>query len=1186
MTFEEILDQAIAMLQRRGRMTYRTLQRQFALDEDALNDLKDELLYAHPEVRDDAGRGLIWAGDAGIVSSASSAPEAHPGQAPLAYTPPHLAEKILTTRSALEGERKQVTVCFCDLVNSTALAARLGPEAMHTLLNQFFTLALDEVHRYEGTINQFLGDGFMALFGAPIAHEDHARRAVLAAVGIRRRLREDTLLCGSQSGVALEVRMGLHTGVVIVGAIGDNLRMDYTAVGDTTNVAARLQQAATPGQIVLSEATHRLVAGYCSTQPLGALFVKGKDTPLRAWEVEAVQASRTRLEVATERGLTPFVGRARELQLLVDGFVQAQDGHGQVVFLVGEAGLGKSRLLWEFRQRLGTAATWLEGHALAFGRASAFHPLIDLLKRNFRIEDGEPEGAIIAKIEQGVVRLDEALRPLLPYLRYLLAVDPGDPAVRTMDPQLRRAEIFDALRRLLLRAAEVRPQVVVFEDLHWMDQATEAFLTLTMDSLPASRVLCLCTYRPGYLHPFGERTYYTRIALSTLSTTDTIQMAQAMLTTAQLPEALQTLIVQKAEGNPFFVEEVVKSLQDVGALRRQGESYVLTTPLEDLVVPDTIQDVLMARIDRLPDAPKQTLQRAAVIGRAFTRRLLERLADIREHTEAHVQELKALELIYEWRLSPELAYMFKHALTQDVAYNSLLMQRRQELHRRIGQAMEELYADRLGEQYEVLAYHFAKGAAWAKALTYFCLAAEKATQAFATREAVALYDQALEAAGQLGQAVDVQRVMHIHQAQAELYVVLSDFARSRAAAECHFTLAQALGDPVQVGTALVGIGWAALWAQEFDQALDYVQQAIAVAQPLEAGAVLAKSYVTAGLVHEVTGVLDQSHEEITHALTLSRAIGDVACQVFALLAMGEQHNWQGQYAAASRVLAEGITLARTHHLAGALLPLLFTQGITLTGQGRYEPALGHLTEGVTLSEKVGDMVWGNRMLNSLGWLYSECGDLVRAQEFNALGAERSRQQGDPQTIANAELNLGDVALAQGDLRQAQEWLDRVVRLVQDPATSAWMRWRYSMHLFASLADLWLARGDPDQAQAYVEQCLELATRTRSHKYVIKAWRLTGDIALRRRQQAEAVHWFQQALALAQTIENPTQLWQTHLAVGRLCAESRRPEQAQQAYQAARDVIERVKATLHNTELRASLEQASFIRQVYDLSASS
>ena len=795
MDFYELLDQVLDLLRQRGRVSYQALKRQFGLDDAYLEDLKVEIIKVHQLAADQDGAMLVWTGGTTTGPESAKAQE----RAPLSYTPRHLAEKILTSRAALAGERKQVTVLFCDLANNTALAERLGPEAMHTLLNQFFELALGEVHRYEGTINQFLGDGFMALFGAPIAHEDHARRAVLAAVGLRQRLHAGPTPLGQQYGVEVAVRLGLNTGLVIVGAIGDNLRMDYTAIGDTTNVAARLQQVAGPDRIVLSEATHRLMAGYCTTQPLGELSLKGKAEPVRAWEVVAVQEARTRLEVEAERGLTPFVGRGRELQLLTDCFAQAQAGHGQVVFLVGEAGLGKSRLLLELRQHLGTAATWLEGHAVSFGRSMAFHPVIDLLRRNFRLEEGDAEGTIIEKMAQGVLRLGEDLRPLLPYLRSLLAVDPGEAAVRTMDPQLRRAETFDALRRLLLRAAEVRPQVVVFEDLHWMDQATEAFLTFTMDSIPTGRVLCLLTYRPGYVHPFGDRTYYTRLALPTLSSADTVQMARAMLATEHLPEALQTLIIQKAEGNPFFVEEVVKSLRETGAMRREGDHYVLARPLDETVVPDTIQDVLMARIDRLEEAPKKTLQLAAVIGREFTRRLLDRLADIQERTEPYLQELKALELIYEKRLYPELAYMFKHALTQDVAYNSLLVQRRQELHRLIGLAIEELYADRLAEQYEVLAYHFARGEEWAKALEYFCQAAEKAAQAFATREAVALYDQALEAAGHLGAAVDAETLMAIHQAKANLYFVLSDFERARAEGERLLALARRAGDRVREG---------------------------------------------------------------------------------------------------------------------------------------------------------------------------------------------------------------------------------------------------------------------------------------------------------------------------------------------------------------------------------------------------
>jgi hypothetical protein len=387
---------------------------------------------------------------------------------------------------------------------------------------------LVEVHRYEGTVNQFLGDGIMALFGAPIAHEDHAQRAVHAALGVQNRL--ETLRQDLQRERALQftVRQGLNTGLVVVGSIGSDLRMDYTAVGDTTNVAARLQQAADPGRIVISEGTHRLVSGYFHLRPLGPLTLKGKAETISAWEVVAARQARTRLEVEAERGLTPFVGREPELRLLMERFDQARAGQGQMVFIAGEPGIGKSRLLLEFRRFLGEAATWVEGRSVSFGRSIAFHPLIDLLKHTFRVEEADDEATIVGKIEASVLRLGEDLRPTLPWLRYLLAVDPGDPAVGTLDPQLRRAELFHAVRRLLLRAAEVRPQVVVYEDAHWMDQASEEYVGLMADSIATSSVLTILTYRPGYVPPFGERTYHTRIALRTLSGEDSVGRLAAM----------------------------------------------------------------------------------------------------------------------------------------------------------------------------------------------------------------------------------------------------------------------------------------------------------------------------------------------------------------------------------------------------------------------------------------------------------------------------------------------------------------------------------------------------------------------------------------------------------------------------------------------------------------------------------
>ena len=1101
---------------------------------------------------------------------------------PEAYTPKHLAEKILTSRSAIEGERKQVTVLFVDVSGFTSLSEQLDPEDVHGLMSRAFELMLAEVHRYEGTVNQFLGDGIMALFGAPIAHEDHARRAIHAALGIRQSLEDYQAELQSQQGISFQVRQGLNTGLVVVGSIGNDLRMDYTAVGDTTNVAARLQAAADPGRILIAEATHRLAAGYFHTRPLGALALKGKAEPVGTWEVISARIARTRLEVEAERGLTPFVGRERELQLLFECFEQARAGHGQVIFIAGEPGIGKSRLLLEFRRRLGDEATWIEGRSLSFGRSMAFHPLIDLLRRNFRIEESDTEEMIVAKVERSVLRLGADLRPFLPYLRYLLSVDPGDTTVLAMDPQQRRGEIFDALRRLTLRASEVRPQVTLFEDAHWMDQATEAYLLFTADSIPTSRVLRILTYRTGYVQPFGERTYHTRIALNTLSTEHSVEMAQALLATESLPEELKALIVRKAEGNPFFVEEVVKSLLEVGALRRAGGGYVLAKRLDEIFVPNTIQDVIMARIDRLEEAPKRTLQLASVIGREFTRRLLDRIADIRTRTEELLQELKAIELIYEKSVFPELAYMFKHALMHEVAYNSLLVQRRKELHRLIALAIEELYAERLAEQYEVLAYHFSRGEEWAKALEYLLKAAEKAAQAFATREAIALYDQSLEAVDRLGDAGDTSTLMAIHQAKADLYFILSDFERSRAEAERLLALARRAGDRVREGVALARMGHASYRAHNFAQALLYARQAIEVAEARDAKPILAAGHFITGQVYAGTGQLDQAKAEFDQALAISRSGGDAFYQSYTLAFTGQSKNWEGEYAEAARLQAEGLAIARAHNLVVPLLAGLFANGLALTGKGDYDEALARFEEGLVLSEKVGDEIFRHRLLNSFGWLLIECGDLERAIDLNRRGAEGARKRDDHETIANAELNLGDIFLVQGDLTLAQEFLDGVYRLAHNPATNEWMKWRYSTHLFASLGELWLARGEPAKAGEFADQCLEIATRTNSRKYVVKGWRLLGEIARTRRQWDEAEAWLRQALALAQAVGNPTQLWKTHLAYGHFYTATRKPEMAQQAYGAAREVIERVKGSLRDPGLRASLEGSPLIQHIYDL----
>ncbi len=1112
----------------------------------------------------------------------AAAPAAPRFSSPQSYTPRHLAEKILTSRSALEGERKQVTVLFVDVSGFTSMSERLDPEDVHRLMTRAFELMLTEVHRYEGTVNQFLGDGIMALFGAPIAHEDHARRALHAALGIRKALVEYQEELQRKHGISFQVRQGLNTGLVVVGSIGSDLRMDYTAVGDTTNVAARLQQAADRGRILISESTDRLAEGYFYTRPLGLLQLKGKAEPVRAWEVISARQARTRLDVEAERGLTPYVGRERELRTLFECFDKVTAGQGQVVFVVGEPGIGKSRLLYEFRRGLGDQATWVEGRSISFGQSIALHPVIDLLKRNFRIEESDDEETITQKIERAVLLLGEDLRPLVPYLRYLLSIDPGDPAVLTMDAQQRRGEIFDALRRLMVRASEIHPQVLVYEDVHWMDKATEESLLFSADSLPTTRTLLILSYRTGYKQPFGERTYHTRIALTTLSPEDSAQMAQAVLATQSLPEDLKALIARKAEGNPFFVEEVAKSLQEVGAIRRSGEHYVLAKRLDEIFVPDAIQDVIMARIDRLEEAPKKTLQLASVIGREFTRRLLDRISHVRGRTEEFLRELKAIELIYEKALSPELAYMFKHALTHDVAYGSLLVQRRKELHRIVGLAIQELYADRLTEQYEILAHHFSKAEDWFQALDYLLKAADKAARAFANRDALALYDQALEVAQRLGDAAEIGTLAAIYQARANLCFLLNDFDRSYAEAEHFLTEARRAGDRAKEGAALAAMGMAAVWGHKFDRALADSARAVAIGEETDAKPVVATGLSATALVHIVTGRLEQGRAEFDQVLAMSRSAGDVGSESFALRMAGQLKNWEGDYTGALSLTSAALSLAREHRLLMPLVLGLWTQAVVLIGKGDYDDAFAVLAEGQALSEKVGEEIILNRTLNTFGWLYTDLGDLDRALECNRQGAEGGRKRGDHEIQANAEINLADACLAKGDLPLAHDALEGVHRLVSDPATSEWQKWRYSIHLFASLGELSLARGDHDGARRFAEECLERGTRTNSRRYLARGWRLAGEIATERRQWNDADEALRRALAIAQQIGNPTQLWRTHLVLGRLHDEQGQREAARAAYRAARDVIDRVKESLQTPPLRASLEQARFIRMVYDL----
>ena len=1017
---------------------------------------------------------------------------------------------------------------------------------------------MDKARSFGGVIETVTPGGAVVVFGVDPA-EDAPRRAAHAAVAIRqlaaRARRENAALP--------DVKIVIHTAALTVARVDGEATIEPDSKREAYAALEALMVSADPGSVVVSANAAGVLGRHFELAPLDG-------------RRETESACRLVSYVEREAGRARFVGRARELGLLVERFEQARAGEGQVFMIVGEPGIGKSRLLREFRQHLGNTALWLEAHAVPFGRTMPFQPVVDMLRQVCRIEDGDSEATTVDKLERQVRRLDENLASALPFLRALLGLDPGDAVVDAMDPKLRRVEIVNATHRMLARASEAHPHVVVLEDVHWMDVATEEWATRLAESLGTQRVLLLMTYRPGYTVPFGDHTFHTRLALTSLSTSDSLRMARELLGSDEVPADLETMIVNKAEGNPFFVEELVRSVEELGAVRREGSRLVVARPLHPGLVPDTIHDVVTARIDRLAEAPRRALRVAAVIGREFTRALLGRVIDAEMSLDNALRELRAVELIHERRVFPEVGYAFAHALTHDVAYASIPADERRALHERIAGALEALHGDRPAEV-GVLARHYLAAEDWERALVHLVRAAEMAARAFATRDALALYDEALEAAVRLPGAPE--RIMAIHQARSALYFVVSDFERSREEAARARDLARDVGDATREGVALAAMAWASTWARDLDGAVAHAREAIEVAEPVRAESVLGRAQFTIGFVRGVTGGIDEAKRAIEHALVATRSSGDGVYQSLALTFGGLIKNWEGEFAPADRLQAEGLRIAREHNL---LLPLLFSaflRGLTLTGKGDYAAALATFHEGLDLSEKIGDEVIHHRLLNCLGWLHFELGDLDGAAELNRKSAEGGRRRNDPGTLPNAELNLGDVFLARGDLALAGEMFERVDRFARDPGTSAWMRFRYSIRLCASQGELALVRGDLDQARRYAERCLELATRTNARKNLVKGWRLAGEVAGAARRWDEAERALREARTIAETIGNPTQLWRTYAALARFHADQGQREAARRAAVDAGHVVDRILVALPNESLQRSLEALSLVREV-------
>ena len=759
--------------------------------------------------------------------------------APESYTPKHLAEKILRSRQGVVGERKQISVLFADLKGSMELLAQRDPEEANSILDPVLKHMMEAVHRYEGTVNQVMGDGIMALFGAPLAHEDHAVRACYAALRIQEAIGQYAADVQRRHGVNVRVRIGLNSGEVVVRSVGSDLRMDYTAVGQTTHLAARMEQIAEPGQILITAEGLLAAEGYVETKPLGPVQVKGLASPVEVYEVTGAGPVRTRLQAALARGLTCFTGREPAMARLRSAIERARAGHGQVVSIVGEPGVGKSRLVHEFVNGADTRE-WLvlKTGPTPHGRATSYLPVIALLREYFKIDSRDDHAQIRRKVAEAVRALDPALEAIVSALLALLDVPVADAEWDELNPQLRRRLTFDALRRLLLRQSEVQPLLVVFEDVHAIDSESEALLDGLVESMPTLPVLVLATYRPEYRHKWGNAGYHSQLRLEPLNAQGATELLKALLGDQPTLAPVSAMLIERTGGNPFFLEEGVRALIETGVIARERDAYRLVKDLKSVQVPPTVQAVLAARIDRLSVDEKWLLQSAAVIGRSVPFSLLQAISEHDEDTlRGLLARLQAAEFLYETSLFPELEYAFKHALTQEVAYNALLHETRRALHGRIVEALERGPGSGLTDQIDRLAHHALKGELWEKAILYLTEEGLKATARSASTEAVACVEQALAALSHLpetpetiAQGIDLRFNLH------SALIPLGEFSRIIRVLRDAEKLADRLGDRARQGRVSASMATWYWCIGDPDRALESGERALAMAAALEDGA--------------------------------------------------------------------------------------------------------------------------------------------------------------------------------------------------------------------------------------------------------------------------------------------------------------------------------------------------------------
>jgi TOMM system kinase/cyclase fusion protein len=1028
MTFDDVLEQVIQLLRRQGRVSYRALKRRFALDDDYLEDLKEELIHAQRVATDEDGRILVWTGDTG-TALAPVAPPPQTAQQPAVQTDQSAPAAPAPTPPRLpDAERRQLTVLFCDLVDSTALASQLDPEDLREVVRAYQETCAKVIARFDGHIAQYLGDGLLVYFGYPRAHEDDAQRAVRAGLGMVEALGQLNMRLGQERGVSLAVRLGCHTGLVVVGEVGGGTRQEQLALGETPNLAARLQGLAAPNTLVISATTVPLLGGFFACQSLGTPLLKGFAQSLEVYQVLYESTARSRLEAVGSAGLTPLVGREQEAALLRERWAQVKDGLGQVVLLSGEAGIGKSRLVQMLKEQVATEPqAWLTPcQCSPYHQNTALYPMIDLLERvALRFEQEESPPQKLSKLEGFLVQYGLPLAETMPLFAALLSLPLiADYAPLPLSPEQQKQRTLHALLTIMLRIAAQQPMLLVMEDLHWVDPSTLELLTLLVDQGPTARILALFTLRPDFSPPWIGRSHLTQVTLHRLTPQQAAEMLRQITHGKTLPPEVVEQIVAKTDGVPLFVEELTKMVLESGLLQEREERYELTGPLPPLAIPATLHDSLMARLDRLAMV-KGLAQLGATLGREFSYALLQAVSPWDEATvQRGLHQLVAAEFLYQRGLPPQATYLFKHALIQDAAYQSLLRSTRQRHHQHIAQMLEARFPDICETQPELLAHHYTEAGLGAQAIPYWQQAGQRAGQRSAHAEAIAHLNKGLELLQSLpdtperarqelglqvalGPALMVAKgwgapeVEHVYARARALsqqvgespelfpvlwglwrfYLVRAEYETARELGEQCLSLAQRVQDSALLLLARLALGGTMYLVGELPPARAHLEQGLALYAPQQHRAlafhygldlgVWCLSYVAWPL--GLLGYPDQALARIHEALTLARELSHPISLAAALYYAALLHYLRREGPAAQACAEAAIALSNEQGFPLYLALGTNVRGWALSIQGRVEEGMAQMRQGRAALQAMGAKLWWPAYLAWLAEAYDGMG---------------------------------------------------------------------------------------------------------------------------------------------------------------------------------------------------------------------